>query len=218
MIKENGFYHQIVKPKNIDEIFAKLPGSVQAHCKRTGNLMRKLLVEIGREKIENNWIWEGRSPLDYHDIGKAWLDPCLALKVEPMSEEDNRKLRAHVNVCIHFFDEMFNLPDTPVERKIFNSIARDISYYHHENWDGGGYPEGLEKTDIPLGARICAVADAFDHLTMHGIYIDQNDKKVLKELYTIAFSVVENSSGSKFDPEIVEALGNIIKNGRLYEG
>ena len=74
-------------------------------------------------------------------------------------------------------------------------IAKNVAYYHHEKWDGKGYPNGLAGQEIPLEARIMALADVFDALV---------SKRCYKEAFSYekAFSIIEESLGSHFDPEL----------------
>lgn len=78
-------------------------------------------------------------------------------------------------------------------------MARDIALYHHERFDGSGYPSGLRGDTIPLPARILAVVDVYDALT---------SKRVYKEEFShiVAKGMIGNDAGSHFDPEIVEAF------------
>ena len=77
--------------------------------------------------------------------------------------------------------------------------ARDMAHYHHEKWDGTGYPEKLAGEDIPLSARVMAVADVFDALVSKRVYKPSmpNEK---------AFSIIKEESGTHFDPDVVEAF------------
>lgn len=82
-----------------------------------------------------------------------------------------------------------------VEDDEFVQIAKNIAHYHHEKWNGRGYPEGLSKTDIPVEARIMALADVFDALV---------SKRCYKEAFSYdkAFAIIEESLGEHFDPEL----------------
>ena len=77
----------------------------------------------------------------------------------------------------------------------FKNIAVNVAHYHHEKWNGAGYPCGLAEKEIPLEARIMALADVFDALVSKRVYKDQFS-------YDKAFSIIEESSGSHFDPEL----------------
>ena len=78
-------------------------------------------------------------------------------------------------------------------------ISSDIAHFHHEKWDGSGYPEGLRGEEIPLCARIMAVADVFDALISRRVY----KKEIPVEQ---AFTVLEEEAGSHFDPQIVDVF------------
>ncbi len=84
--------------------------------------------------------------------------------------------------------------------------ARQIAIAHHEKWDGSGYPEGLKGNDIPLAARIVAVADVFDVLISSRPY-----KPPWKQ--DIAIKEIKKLSGRHFDPKVVEALITLHKEG-----
>ena len=76
-------------------------------------------------------------------------------------------------------------------------VAGDVARYHHEKWDGTGYPEGLKKEEIPLSARIMAVADVFDALVSKRVY---KDAMAVEQ----AVAILEKDAGTHFDPEIVD--------------
>ena len=78
-------------------------------------------------------------------------------------------------------------------------FSHDVAMYHHEKWDGSGYPEGLKGENIPLCARIMAIADVFDALV---------SKRCYKEAFPFerAYEMIEESSGTHFDPQIVEVF------------
>ena len=82
-------------------------------------------------------------------------------------------------------------------------MAKDIAMYHHEKWNGEGYPLGLKEEEIPLAARIMSVSDVFDALI---------SKRIYKEAYSIenAIEIIKNDSNISFDPIIVEAFLNTI--------
>ena len=86
-------------------------------------------------------------------------------------------------------------------------IARDIALYHHEKWDGSGYPEGLKGEEIPLSARIMAVADVFDALISDWVY---------KKAFTFekAVDIIQEDSGTHFDPDVVKAFIDAIDEVR----
>ena len=88
------------------------------------------------------------------------------------------------------------------------TLAQDIATYHHEWWDGNGYPEGLKGQVIPLSARVMAVADVFDALT---------SKRVYKEAmpFEEAIDIIKQESGTHFDPKCVEVFAEAEEEVRL---
>ena len=82
-----------------------------------------------------------------------------------------------------------------MEDDYFLDVAKNMAQYHHEKWNGNGYPKGLSGEDIPLEARIMALADVFDALVSKRCYKD-------KYSYDEAFKIIEDSLGSHFDPEL----------------
>jgi ribonuclease P protein subunit RPR2 len=124
-----------------------------------------------------------------HDIGKIGIPDSILLKKGRLNSVETRALEMHTTLGEHLLARFPFLSD----------LAHDVVAYHHERWDGTGYPWGLGETDIPLAARIFAVADAFDAMTNNRPY---------REALTVleAMSEIERCAGTHFDPVIVEAF------------
>ena len=133
-----------------------------------------------------------------HDVGKIKISDVILLKHAKLNAEEYAKMKTHSLEGREIIKNIL----TNIEDEGFLKIAENIAAYHHERWDGTGYPEGKKGEDIPLCARIMAVADVFDALA---------SKRVYKEAYSIeeSFKIIEESSNSHFDPEIVKAFLNI---------
>jgi len=120
-----------------------------------------------------------------HDIGKIAIPDGILLKPGPLSPDEWKIMRTHPEVGRRLIEHMS-----------FLSGAVPVVYHHHERWDGTGYPEGLRGEDIPLGARIFAVADAFDAMTY-----DRPYSRAIP--VSAARAEIERCSGTHFDPTVV---------------
>ena len=131
-----------------------------------------------------------------HDIGKIGIGDSVLHKPGQLSDAEWKIMRLHPDIGARIVEDIPFLQDTlPVIR------------YHQERWDGSGYPIGLRGKDIPLLARIFAVADAFDALTTHRPY---REKIPLEQ----ALAFLRERSGALFDPEVVSAFEKIFTEGR----
>ncbi len=136
------------------------------------------------------------SPL--HDIGKVGTPDAILLKPGKLSEEEFGVMKQHAKLgadalraCMSDIDDIADLD--------FLKVAIDIANYHHEKWDGSGYPEGLSGDDIPISARLMAIADVFDALISRRVY---------KAAFPLekSIEIIREGRGRHFDPEIVDAF------------
>jgi HD-GYP domain-containing protein (c-di-GMP phosphodiesterase class II) len=127
-----------------------------------------------------------------HDVGKIGISDSILLKPGPLNEEEWEIMRSHPEIGERMLKGIdFLAPALPIVR------------YHHERWDGGGYPDGLGGQDVPVGARIVAVCDAFDAMTSDRPYrralgIDQ------------ACAELRRNSGTQFDPHCVDLIVEVV--------
>ena len=129
-----------------------------------------------------------------HDIGKLRLDPGLLRAEGAFSDEQRQRVQEHVVLGVQLVAPLTPWPET-----------LEIIHAHHERWDGRGYPRGLQGDAIPLGARIVAVADAYDAITASG--------KTPKQ----ALEVLAGAAG-QFDPHVVEVFASVHKDRRSRLG
>lgn len=170
------------------------------HVKRTSwfvdRIARKLVEkgvyrdEIDDEFLENLWK---AAPL--HDIGKIKVPDAILKKPGKLTDEEFEIMKCHAAQGGQIVYETMD----GIEERQYIEMAHDVAKYHHEKWNGTGYPEGLSGEAIPLCARIMAVADVFDALT---------SKRCYKPAMSIekAFQIIEESSGSHLDPVVAEAF------------
>lgn len=127
-----------------------------------------------------------------HDVGKIHIDPGVLAKPGPLDELERDHMRQHPEIGYAMITEKF-------DRRVCEAIL-----YHHERYDGLGYPFGLAGTRIPVLSRIVLVADAFDAITSHRAY-----QPALSTDFAV--SEIINNSGTQFDPGVVTAFLTIIE-------
>jgi len=157
------------------------------HTERVGRTSALIARELGLSE-ETVALIRRAAPL--HDIGKVGIADHILLKPGKLTPEEWAVMKGHVEIGARILaDGKF-----PVVR-----LAEEIALSHHERWGGGGYPQGLTGEEIPLAARIVAVADVFDALTHERPY---------KAAWSVADAVAEVgwASGKQFDPRVVDAF------------
>jgi HD-GYP domain-containing protein (c-di-GMP phosphodiesterase class II) len=134
-----------------------------------------------------------------HDIGKTAIPGGILSKQGPLTDDEYEIMKTHTTVAGELFLKANQEFIEKTGRDSYLALARDIAFYHHERWDGGGYPKGLAGEKIPLCARIVAVADVYDALTSRRPY---------KAPWTHedAMAEIVRGGGSQFDPSVVDAF------------
>jgi putative two-component system response regulator len=133
------------------------------------------------------------SPL--HDIGKVGIPDYVLLKPGSLSDDEWNVMKRHTEIGADTLDACLKRAQSAE----YLVIARDIAWAHHERWDGTGYPRGLKGEEIPLCARIVALADVFDALTMKRVY-----KVALPT--DVARGIIIDGKDKHFDPQVVDAF------------
>lgn len=129
-----------------------------------------------------------------HDIGKIRISDLILKKPGRLTEEEFNEMKKHT---VYGSDIIYEIMGG-LEDDEYIKIAANIAHYHHERWDGTGYPEGLSGTDIPLCARIMAFADVFDAL-----YAERCYKKPVRPVSKV-LGIIEEGRGTQFDPGITD--------------
>ena len=126
-----------------------------------------------------------------HDLGKIAVDDAILRKPGRFTPEEFEVMKTHAAEGARIVHEILSGTDDYE----FHIIAENVAHYHHERWDGSGYPEGLSGEDIPLEARIMAIADVYDALV---------SKRVYKEAMSFekADSIIMEGMGSQFDKSL----------------
>src|SRR3954469_21158753 len=158
--------------------------SISTHLQRVSGYCALLAERLG---LDPDLI---RVASRLHDVGMAAVTDGVLLKPGPLTPEERRELQDHAQLG-HAM-----LAGSGVE---LLETAAEIACSHHERWDGGGYPKGLTGEQIPLGARIVAVADTFDALTTWRVY---RPTGTLEQ----AVEVLRAERGAQFDSAVVDAF------------
>ncbi|GGP26013.1 HD-GYP domain-containing protein [Silvimonas amylolytica] len=171
------------------------------HIRRTQNYVKLLAEHLRHHPRFSDFLTDQTIQLLYksaplHDIGKVGIPDRILLKPGRLTPEEFEIMKAHTTLgrdaIQHAEDEL----GTDVE---FLRHAKDIAYGHQEKWDGSGYPQGLVGEDIPISARLMAVADVYDALISRRVYKVpmSHDEAVAK---------IQQGRGSHFDPDICDAF------------
>lgn len=178
-------------------------GSTGGHVKRTTAYVELLAEELRnrghyRDILTKDYIRNLCEAAPMHDIGKMAVPDVVLQKPGKLTDEEFEIIKQHATNGGRIIEETFgNLGD-----KQYTQMAYQVAKYHHEKWNGRGYPEGLIGREIPLCARIMAVADVFDAVAEKRCY---RDAMPLEK----CFAIIEEGSGKDFDPIVAEVFLSI---------
>ena len=159
--------------------------STAAHCARVTDLATRLAVWLGWDERRLRMLTAGAR---LHDIGKVMISEGVLRKRGPLSPSELAEIRTHPSAGARLIAPVDTAED-----------ALPYVLYHHERWDGGGYPTRRAGPDVPEGARLLAVVDAFDAMTSTRPY-----RRALPTSHALA--EIERCAGSQFDPAIAAAF------------
>ena len=162
------------------------------HSKRVAIYSKQIAQEYGLDEKQCRDIeWAAQM----HDIGKIGIPDAILNKPSRLTDEEYAVMKSHTTRGAEILKD-FTLLDNVI----------DGAQYHHERYDGRGYPQGLSGEDIPLFARIIGVADAFDAMTANRIYRQQMD-------FSYVLGEMQRGRGTQFDPKFVDILLKLINDG-----
>ena len=170
------------------------------HISRTGKYVQ-LLAEKAREaglytdEIDDHFITLLCTLAPMHDVGKIIIPDRILQKPGKLTPEEFEEMKKHAAVGGDVVREVLS----GITDEEYLSFASDIATYHHERWDGTGYPSGLKGEEIPLSARIMAIADVFDALISERCYKSAIPPEE-------AFGIIREGSGSHFDPKLAQVF------------
>lgn len=157
------------------------------HIRRVSEISYLMAQKYGLSEEDCEMLRDA-SPL--HDVGKVAIEDSVLKKPGKLTDEEFNRMKEHTEIGYKILSKS--------DREILK-IASEVAYYHHEKWDGTGYPEGLKEEDIPVYARIVAAADVFDALLHKRVYKDAWSIDQVVELF-------QRERGRHFDPKVVDIL------------
>ncbi len=166
------------------------------HAKRVSEMASVVAWQLGMRKEE---VRQMEKAAILHDIGKIGVADAILSKPGPLDEAEWTEMKRHPELGYHIIQGIDFLKD-----------AADVVYAHHERWDGTGYPRALRGEQIPPGARIFAVVDAYDAMTSHRPY-----RRAMSHRYAV--QEILRHAGTQFDPEVVRAFVDAERRG-LFDG
>ena len=170
------------------------------HLERTRSYVRALAEQLRghprfKDVLDDASIEHLYKSTPLHDVGKIGVRDAILLKPGPLSKEEYEEMKRHTILggdALRWAEERLGFDS-------FLGVAREIAYYHHERWDGRGYPYGLSGDAIPWAARLMSLADFYDALTSERVYKQAFPHEETRQ-------AVLRERGKKFDPDVVDAF------------
>ena len=182
----------------------------------TGNHIRRTqyYIKLLAQKLKTHdrfWFFLNDQTIDMlfktaplHDIGKVGIPDRILMKPGRFTPEEFEIMKSHTTLGRNAIQHAENQLGMEVE---FLKLAKEIAYYHQEKWDASGYPDGIGGDDIPISARLMAVADVYDALISRRVYKEGMPHEK-------AVSIIIEGKGSHFDPDIVDAFVELAEEFR----
>ncbi|HBA68420.1 MAG TPA: hypothetical protein DCZ40_03585, partial [Lachnospiraceae bacterium] len=202
---KRSFYHEKVSHMQsgmitfMAEVVENRDDNTGGHIRRTAAYVECIAKELKRQGVYSNILTDRylsdmviAAPL--HDIGKIHIPDAVLNKPGKLTEEEFEIMKTHTTAG----EELLTHAKAELGESGYLNTAVEMAAYHHEWWNGKGYPYGISGEEIPLCARIMAVADVFDALTSKRCY--KNAMPLEK-----AYAIIREESGTHFDPAVVEA-------------
>lgn len=175
-------------------------GSTGKHVKRTSEYVEALVKELRRsgeytEILDDTYMHDVMMSAPLHDIGKITIPDAILTKAGRLTQSEFETIKRHTINGKEIIEQAMS----DIENEEFLKVAKSVALYHHECWDGSGYPYGIQGDEIPLAARIMTIADYFDALVAKRAY-----KAALPT--SVVFDNIREQRGKKFDPVVTDAF------------
>jgi len=176
-------------------------GHIEATAKYVAILIGAMIEHgVYGEEIKNWDVEMAVSASRLHDVGKITISDTILNKPGKLTDDEFEKMKTHTFEGERIIDKI--IARTPKGEDVFLRYAKLFAGYHHERWDGAGYPNGLKGVDIPLPGRIMAIVDVYDSLVS-----DRPYKSSLPDEVAVDFII--SQAGKYFDPKIVEVFFSV---------
>lgn len=186
---------------SVEEILEALPAEETQHMLRVSKLVEHFTEKLqfcGLKKKEYGGRNYFGNAAFYHDIGKAWIPLEILTKPTRLTPQEMLIIRNHPVFAQKLFGQI-RLGHISGMPEYLIQLAADSATYHHEWWDGSGYPYGIKHAEIPLIARITSICDAYDAMTSNRIYRKSHS-------HDDGCQELKRCAGKQFDPELVRAF------------
>lgn len=188
-------------------LWSTFPRSTRLHMERVGKYANAMYQYMADKNLENvnevlgeEFQTVSRQIFSLHDIGRHYIPFALLNKVGELTKEELQLIKDHTVNAKRAIKSIYKQPFSDEMMKRWE----EISVHHHERFDGNGYPDQLSGSSIPLGARICAIADTYDGITSWKPY------KKRQTPGEEAVRIIEEEAGKQFQPELVEIFKKCI--------
>ncbi len=161
-------------------------------------LLEELIVRFPEYNLSETDINIIATSSTMHDIGKIAIPDKILLKKSSLTANEYEIMKTHTIKGCEIIESVISK-----DARVYYEYCRDIALYHHERWDGRGYPEGLSGDDIPISAQVSAIADVYDALTVDRIY-----KKAIS--HDKAVKMINNGECGAFSPKIFECFNMVL--------
>jgi putative two-component system response regulator len=187
----------------LTKLYAQRDAAEGGHLERVGKNSRLLAICMQlcpqyENEITNSFIETIELTAPLHDIGMIAISDEIRLHAWNLSQEKFEILKTHCDIGANTLREIYSYD----ENNDFIRMAINIAGYHHENWDGSGYPNGISGRDIPLCARIVAIINEYD------IYVSERSYKTAYS-HEEGMKMINDNAGIRFDPDIVKIFNKI---------
>lgn len=178
-----------------------------SHVRRVARYTAQILSALAKESayaadIAHIGVQTIVKAVPMHDVGKIGIPDSILLKPGKLTKEEFEIMKTHTTIGKNIIGSILKVSD---EESEYLRHCSDVAYCHHEWYDGSGYPQGLRGQEIPLSARIMAVADVYDALVTHRVYKEAMDNDV-------AVGMIYEERGTHFDPVVVDAFVRVGDN------